>query len=320
MLGENVAPQRRVIIDTDPGIDDTMAIFLALASPELAVEALTTVFGNAGAEQCARNALTILEVAGRADIPVAVGARTPLARPYHGRGHMVHGQDGLGETGLSAGRRAPQARAVDVLLAAATASPGEMTIIALGPLTNLAVAASIEPRLPELVKEVILMGGAATTRGNATPAAEANIHNDPEAARIVFHAGWPVTMVGLDVTHKVRMDPAYLQRLAEAKTPPTEMIRAITPFYLNFARTRAGIEGFYVHDPTAVAYAVSPSLFQTQEVYVDVETEGRRTLGQTVPDFRGQWGEAPNVRVCLDVDDRKALDLFADRVSRYRPA
>jgi uridine nucleosidase len=314
-----VAPRRRVIIDTDPGIDDTMAIFLALASPELQVEALTTVFGNVGVEQCACNALTVLEVAGRSDIPVAVGARKPLARPYQGRGHIVHGRDGLGETGLSAGREAPRARAVDVLVSAVTASPGEMTVIALGPLTNLAVAATVEPRLPEMVKEIILMGGAAMTRGNATPAAEANIHNDPEAAWMVFHAGWPLTMVGLDVTQKVRMDPAYLERLAAAETPLTGMISAITPFYLK-SRAYAGINGFYVHDPTAVTYAVTPSFFQTQQVYVDVETDGRRTLGQTVPDFRGQWGEPPNVRVCLDVDDRKVLDMFVDRISRYRPA
>src|SRR3989442_14843910 len=213
-----VGEVRRVIIDTDPGIDDTMAIMLALASPELRVEGLTTVRGNVGVEQCARTALTILEIAGHADIPVAVGADKPLSRPYHGHGSTVHGQDGLGETGLSGARPVPDRRAVDFLISRITASPGELTLIALGPLTNLALAVSVDPRLPRRVREVIVMGGAVATRGNATPVAEANINNDPEAARIVFHAGWPVTLVGLDVTHKVTMTPAYLQRLAAAHT------------------------------------------------------------------------------------------------------
>lgn len=309
---------RRVIIDTDPGIDDTMAIMLALASPELRVEGLTIVRGNVGVEQCARNALTILEIAGHADIPVAVGADKPLVRPYHGHGSTVHGQDGLGETGLSGTRPVPDRRAVDFLISRISASPGELTIIALGPLTNLALAVSIEPHLPRWVREVIVMGGAVATRGNATPVAEANINNDPEAARIVFHAGWPVTLVGLDVTHKVTMTPADLQHLAAAHTPVTDLITRITPFYLGAYKRMVGIDGFYVHDPTAVAVAIRPALFQTREVYVDVVTDSERTLGQTIADFRNQWKTAPNVRVCLNVDAQGILDLYLERVAGYR--
>jgi inosine-uridine nucleoside N-ribohydrolase len=309
---------RRVIIDTDPGIDDTMAIMLALASPELRVEGLTIVRGNVGVEQCARNALTILEIAGHADIPVAVGADKPLVRPYHGHGSTVHGQDGLGETGLSGTRPVPDRRAVDFLISRISASPGELTIIALGPLTNLALAVSIEPHLPRRVREVIVMGGAVATRGNATPVAEANINNDPEAARIVFHAGWPVTLVGLDVTHKVTMTPADLQHLAAAHTPVTDLITRITPFYLGAYKRMVGIDGFYVHDPTAVAVAIRPALFETREVYVDVVTDSERTLGQTIADFRNQWKTAPNVRVCLNVDAQGILDLYLERVAGYR--
>jgi inosine-uridine nucleoside N-ribohydrolase len=309
---------RRVIIDTDPGIDDTMAIMLALASPELRVEGLTIVRGNVGVEQCARNALTILEIAGHADIPVAVGADKPLVRPYHGHGSTVHGQDGLGETGLSGTRSVPDRRAVDFLISRISASPGEITIIALGPLTNLALAVSIEPHLPRRVREVIVMGGAVATRGNATPVAEANINNDPEAARIVFHAGWPVTLVGLDVTHKVTMTPADLQHLAAAHTPVTDLITRITPFYLGAYKRMVGIDGFYVHDPTAVAAAIRPALFETREVYVDVVTDSERTLGQTIADFRNQWKTAPNVRVCLNVDAKGILDLYVERVAGYR--
>jgi inosine-uridine nucleoside N-ribohydrolase len=309
---------RRVIIDTDPGIDDTMAIMLALASPELRVEGLTIVRGNVGVEQCARNALTILEIAGHADIPVAVGADKPLVRPYHGHGSTVHGKDGLGETGLSGTRPVPDRRAVDFLISRISASPGELTIIALGPLTNLALAVSIEPHLPRRVREVIVMGGAVATRGNATPVAEANINNDPEAARTVFHAGWPVTLVGLDVTHKVTMTPTDLQHLAAAHTPVTDLITRITPFYLGAYKRMVGIDGFYVHDPTAVAVAIRPALFETREVYVDVVTDSERTLGQTIADFRNQWKTAPNVRVCLNVDAQGILDLYVERVAGYR--
>lgn len=310
---------RRILIDTDPGIDDSMAIFLALASPEIAVEGLTVVFGNVDAEQCARNALTVLEIAGRSDIPVAVGARKPLLRPYRGRGALIHGRDGLGEAGVSQVRPIPDRRAVDFLISRISDAPGEISIVALGPLTNLALAVSMEPRLAQWTRQVVIMGGAVTTRGNATPVAEANIHNDPEAARIVFHAGWPVTLVGLDVTHQVVMTPAYLERLTSAGTPVTDFIRAITPFYLNGYRRRLGIEGFYVHDPTAVAAVINPDLFQTRELYVDVITDSETALGQTVGDFRNQWEKPPNIRVCLGVDAPAVLDLYANRVAGYRP-
>lgn len=309
---------RRVIIDTDPGIDDTLAIMLALASPELRVEGLSIVFGNVSVAQCARNALTILEIAGHADIPVAVGADKPLVRPYHGHGSTVHGRDGLGETGLSGTRPVPDRRAVDFLISRIGAQPGELTIVALGPLTNLALAVSVEPRLARWVREVIIMGGAVATRGNATPVAEANINNDPEAARIVFHAGWPVTLVGLDVTHTVTMTPAYLQRLAVARTPVTDLISKITPFYLGAYKRLVGSDGFYVHDPTAMAAAIRPALFETREVYVDVVTESERALGQTMADFRDQWKMPPNVRVALNVDAQGILDLYLDRVAGYR--
>ena len=313
-----MADVRRVIIDTDPGIDDTMAIILALASPELRVEGLTIVRGNVGVEQCARNALTILEIAGHADIPVAVGADRPLVRPYHGHGSTVHGQDGLGDTHLSGTRPVPDRRAVDFLISRISASPGEFTIVALGPLTNLALAVSVEPRLARWVREVIVMGGSVATRGNATPVAEANINNDPEAARLVFHAGWPVTLVGLDVTHKVTMTPAYLARLTAAHTPVTELIAKITPFYLGAYKRLVGIDGFYVHDPTAIAAAIRPALFETRDLYVDVVTDSERALGETIADFRNQWKLAPNLRVCLNVDAQGILDLYLERVAGYR--
>ncbi|MDQ7820182.1 MAG: nucleoside hydrolase [Armatimonadota bacterium] len=307
-----------MIIDTDPGIDDAMAIVLALASPDVRVEGLSIVFGNTSAEQGARNALAVLETAGRPDIPVAIGARKPLVRPYHGRGAVVHGSDGLGETGLGNGRPVPNLRSIDFLISRIAQTPGEISIVALGPLTNLALAVSAEPRLAQWTREVVVMGGAVSTRGNATPVAEANIHNDPEAARIVFHAGWPVTLVGLDVTHQVVMTPEDLRRLAAAQTPVTRLITAITPFYMEGYRRRMGIDGFYVHDPTAMVALIAPALFDVAAVYVDVVTGDDRALGQTIADFRGQWNMAPNVRVCVRVDAAAVVNLYCDRVIRYQ--
>lgn len=308
---------KRLIIDTDPGIDDAMAIFFALQSPEVEVEALTTVFGNVGVEQTTENALKVLEVAGRDDIPVVPGATNPLARAYRGRGYRVHGQDGLGEMNLPPAKTQPLARrAAEYLVSRIMDSPGEITLAAVGPLTNLALAVSLEPRIAQNVREVVIMGGVVAGPGNASPVAEANIHNDPDAARIVFHAGWPLTMVGLDVTRKTVMDPAYLARLKEANTPITDFISAATPCYLSYYRRELDMDGFYVHDSSAIAYVLDPSLFQTQKVYVDVEIGDGRSSGQTMADWRGQWEEPANVNACLAVDSARFLDMYFERVTR----
>jgi inosine-uridine nucleoside N-ribohydrolase len=211
---------KRLIIDTDPGVDDAMAILFALQSPEIQLEALTTVFGNGGVKQTTANALRVLELAQRPDIPVVPGATTPLLRPYRGQGYRVHGRDGLGDTNLPLPRTHAQARrAAEYLISRIMDEPGQLTLVAVGPLTNLALAVRLEADIAQNVQEVVIMGGAATVPGNASPLAEANIHNDPEAAKIVFHAGWPLTMVGLDVTCKTIMTSAYLARLREAGTP-----------------------------------------------------------------------------------------------------
>lgn len=306
----------RLIIDTDPGIDDAMAILFALASSELHVEAITTVFGNVEVEQTTRNALKILEVARRESIPVIPGAGRPLLREYRGKGHRVHGRDGLGETNLPSPAGKPHAgRAAEFLISRVMAAPGEITLVALGPLTNLALAVRLEPRLAQNVRQVVLMGGTVTEPGNATPVAEANIHNDPEAAHIVFHAGWPLTMVGLDVTRRVVMSPDYLARLKEAGTPVTDFIAAITAHYLRYYREHLNMDSFYVHDPTAIAYAIDPALFRVQHLYVDITLGEGRASGQTMADWRGQWHQDPNVTVCLDVDAERVLALYRERVT-----
>jgi uridine nucleosidase len=195
------------------------------------------------------------------------------------------------------------------------ANPGEVTLVPLGPLTNLAQAVSMEPRIAGLVKGVVLMGGAANARGNASAVAEANIYGDPEAAKIVFDAPWPVTMVGLDVTRKTVMSPAYMDALCAAGNRFTDFIAQIVPHYLRFYREFEGVDGCYTHDPSAVAYVIDPTLFETRAMYVDVETHSPTNFGLTAADQRMRSGKQPNVNVCIDVDSERLLALYQQRLT-----
>lgn len=247
---------------------------------------------------------------------MARGAENPLIRRDVPRGWAVHGRNGLGEAEVPppSGRPDPR-RAANFIIEMVTANPGEITLVTLGPLTNLALAASLEPRLAGLVREVVVMGGAANAIGNASPVAEANIWYDPEAAHIVFHAGWPVTMVGLDVTRRCVMTPAYLDRLYAAGNRFTDFLRAIVPHYLRFYRTVNRVDGVQAHDPAALAYVVDPSLFETRPAYVDVEYQSPRYSGMTVADWHGRSGREPNANVCVEVDSERLLELFRARMA-----
>jgi inosine-uridine nucleoside N-ribohydrolase len=306
----------RLIIDTDPGIDDAIALFLALASPELEIAGLTTVFGNNAVDVSTRNALTLLEVAGRGEIPVAAGAASPLAGPYLGAIPHIHGHDGLGDGGeLPAPSGLPLAVSAAEYLS--REAPGA-TVLALGPLTNLALALRLRPELDTLVTRVVVMGGNALVPGNATPAAEANIWNDPEAADVVFGARWPVTMVGLDVTHKVVLPGADVDEIGAA----VPLLGRAIPLYRRFLASVSGLDGIYLHDPAAVACVVSPGLFTTSAWPVRVETQGF-SRGKTWPHVGGTddaapaaWQGRPLVDVCVDVDAPKVLALVKDRLTR----
>lgn len=302
---------RRILIDTDPGVDDAMAILFAFNSPQVVVEGLTTVFGNGGTETTTANALRLVEMAGRPDVPVARGAEAPLLRPFTGEGWRVHGRNGLGEVELPPPQGEPDdRRAAQFIVDAVMASPGEITLVPLGPLTNVALAVSLEPRIAQQVREVVLMGGAANARGNASSVAEANIRNDPEAAHIVFEAPWKVTMVGLDVTRQVVMTPDYIADLAASGAPHTDFIAQITRHYTDFYRTYVGLDGFHVHDSSAVAYVVDPTLFETETVPLTVETQSPQHFGLTAVDWRRRAGREPNVNVCVGVDSERFLDLY----------
>ncbi len=311
----------RVIIDTDPGIDDTAAIFLGLAAG-LDVDAITTVFGNTDVEQCTRNALVILEAAGRPDIPVYPGAARPLLRePTYAR--AIHGQNGLGDVALPPPARAPAAAgAMEMLIERVLRTPGEITVVALGPLTNVALALAAEPRVARAVRQIVVMGGAVLTWGNVTPAASANLYNDPEAARIVYRSGAPLVQVGLDVCRPTVITAAHLARLRRADHPAVELLLQITPF-IQEAYRRRGIAavaggGVQYNDVVCMAYVLRPDLFRVRRLPVDVETQGSLTAGATVADFDGQWGRPANVDVALEVDAGGVADVFTEALLAWR--
>ncbi|MEM6706422.1 MAG: nucleoside hydrolase [Acidobacteriota bacterium] len=313
-------PPRKIVFDTDPGVDDAMALYLALASEELEVLGLTTVFGNHTTEVTTRNALALLQIAGREDIPVVAGAKDPVAMPYLGPVAHVHGDNGLGNADLPEVTAKADEGAARWMFEQAAAHPGEVTLLAVGPLTNLAVALERHPEIESLVQEVVVMGGNALVPGNATPAAEANMLNDPEAADRVFGASWKVSMIGLDVTHEVIPTGAELDRLATSKLPATRFLSEVVPFYRHFFESTNGIDGIYMHDPTAVVYLIAPELFTSERWALRVETEGM-SRGKTWPSLGGTddatpsaWRDRPRVTVCTGAEERAVIELTFDRL------
>lgn len=309
---------RKIIIDTDPGVDDTMAIFFALCSPELEVIGLTTIFGNVRTTLATTNALRLLEIAGRPDIPVAPGAANALTRDYEGPVPFVHGADGQGDIDLAE----PAGAALDIsaaqfIVEQVSAHPGEVTLAPIGPLTNIALALRLEPRIADWVDEVVLMGGNALVPGNASPAAEANIRNDPEAADLVFGAGWQVTMVGLDVTLRVHMSPDDIADYATHGNPMSEHICRVLPHYRNYFESNYDVKGIFVHDSSAIAYLIEPELFKTRRWPIRVGTQGLGR-GKTWPATGGRilpaWENRPLVNVCVGVDGARLVALEAERL------
>lgn len=310
---------RKIIIDTDPGVDDAMAIFFALRSPELDVIGLTTIFGNVHTDLATVNALRLLDIAGRPDIPVAKGADDPLAVPFGGPVPFVHGDDGQGNIGLPPStRRAVSESAAQFIVEQVMAQPGEITLVPVGPLTNLALALRLEPRIARNVQQVVLMGGNAIVPGNATPCAEANIHNDPEAADVVFSAPWPVVMVGLDVTHKVYMSAAHIEDYARMDNPLAQHVYRILPHYRKYFGDNYGIDGIFVHDSSAVAYLLDPTLFRVIEREVAVDCTHDLGRGKTWPALGERvtppWAGRPKVTICTEVDSERLVQLELSRM------
>jgi inosine-uridine nucleoside N-ribohydrolase len=301
----------RVIIDTDPGIDDAQAILFALFCGEFEIDALTTVFGNVPAKTAAANVLRLLEMSGRPEIPVYLGAVEPLVRRRLPYAPEVHGKRGLGDLKLPPPKGKIQKNYAAVeLVRRIVQAPGEITILALGPLTNIALAIRLEPQFVKHVREIIFMGGIVAGHGNVSAVATANVLNDSEAAKIVFNAGFRcLTMVGQDVTRPTRMLPERRERLRQAGGEIAEFLYEITRYYGN-AYTSEQIPGFPVHDLLVMIYALRPALFKTRLLHVDVETEGVLTEGMTVADFRPYSKVKPNVNVCLKADANAIFDWY----------
>jgi purine nucleosidase len=313
-----VSGPRRVVIDTDPGIDDAMAIAAAVAAPEIELLALTTVFGNHRLAVTTANAMRVLDHLSAHEVPVIAGADRPLLRPIGSPATFVHGDDGLGDIGLPAPSRTPvpDRRAAEHLVQLARSSDGELTVVTIGPLTNLALALRLEPDLVGWVDQVVTMGGAAFVAGNVTPAAEANVWNDPEAAEIVLGSGLPITMIGLDVTHQVLADREWLDRCAQLGTAAGDLVHRTAPTYMDFHRRTDGLDGIHCHDVATIAYLLWPDLFETRPLPVRVATSGV-AVGATVVaarrehggDADPEWLARPLVEVATAVDAPAVLDL-----------
>lgn len=320
--------RQRVIIDTDPGVDDAMAILLALNSPELRVEALTVVPGNVDSQQGLENALKIVSLARRCDIPVARGTHHPLNQKLI-TAQYWHGKNGLADVQLPASNCNADSRfGPDLIIETIHKYPHEVTLIAVGPLTNIALAVSKDPSLAGLVKDIVIMGGS-ISGGNVDGAAEANIYNDPEAAAIVFNAGWMVTMIGSDVGERTLMTRGYLNDLRSQHGPESDFVAKLADFYLTRSE-KSGYQGAAMYDPLAVGTVIDPTLVTLKDMHVDVETRGEFTRGETVANRMGYdennvlHGDhyeidgltplKPNARVCLASDADRFLSLFISRL------
>jgi len=314
---------QRIILDTDPGIDDALALFLAFASPEIRLEAITTVSGNVHVDLTTRDALALLELAGHPDIPVARGSDRPLVRQPV-TADYVHGHNGLGGIELPEPKLQPVSQhALDLIIEKIMAAPQEITLVPIGPLTNIALALRKEPRIAQYVREVVIMGGALRVPGNVTPGAEFNIYADPHAAHIVLQAGWPLRLVTLDVTTKTLLQREQVQALSSSTgSPVTGFIQQVVGNFLDTFGQPRGITAFQMHDPLCLAAAFQPELITWEPAYVDVELAGTLTLGQTVAYFERpedidpllEHRHSPNVLASVGVDAEQFIALYIERI------
>jgi inosine-uridine nucleoside N-ribohydrolase len=294
----------RVIIDTDPGVDDAFALLLAMRSPDLKIEGITAVAGNVPLELTLPNALRMVEIAGRNDIPVAAGAKAPLVRRLVTAAY-AHGENGLGGAVFPEPKIKPVSEpAAELMRATIRKYPGELTLITVGPLTNVATALNMDSELARMVRGLVMMGGS-LSGGNITPAAEFNVYVDPEAARIVFQSGIPITMVGLDVTRKTSLTDEHVRVLESAQNPVSQAAANIARHAIDHNRERGFLVGPNMHDSLAVAAFLDPSLLKWKEYYVDVETSGELTAGETL----GYSPTAGDLRRRPEVEKQAALTM-----------
>jgi purine nucleosidase len=331
----------RVVLDTDPGIDDSLAILLALASSEIDLAAVGVTGGNCSLADGVRNALNVLAVAGRADLPVCAGVGLPLIRPPF-TAPETHGDSGLGYARLPASPAGPaNEHAVDMIIREIMARPGEVTLVAVAPLTNVAMAVRKEPRIVEAVREVIIMGAALRTDGNTTSLAEFNFFVDPHAAHIVLESGLPITLLPWDITKDVLLRQAEVDRLLRIESPVSHFIADATRFYMEFHEKCFGFAGCSINDPVALALAFMPDLARTEPMHVAVEYASELTIGKSVITYVGdhqrepdahdqlgydvalwpmQWGRLirskPNVRAVVELDTPRFIATFVEHMEQ----
>jgi purine nucleosidase len=307
---------RKIIVDCDPGHDDAIALLLAHGSPDIELLAITTVMGNSTLANVTRNALVVATIGGMRGVPVAAGCDRPLVGEL-ATAHAIHGSTGLDGPSLPEPAVALDPRhAVDVIIETVLREdPGTVTLVPTAALTNIALAVRKEPRIAERVAEVVLMGGAAAG-GNWSATAEFNIATDPEAAHIVFGAGWPVTMVGLDLTHQALATPDVVARIAAIGTVPARFVTEVLEFFGTTYRAEQGFPHPPVHDPCAVARVIDPAVMTTRRAPVTVELSGSRTRGMTVVDLRAPASPDCRTQVAVDLDHARFWQLVIDALER----
>lgn len=306
--------KKKIIIDCDPGYDDAVALLLAAGSPSVEVLAITTVAGNQTLEKVTRNALRIATLAGL-DVPVAAGAARPLLRDEVVVAANIHGQSGLDGTTLPQATLNPDPRHAAQLIVDTVMNepPQSVTLVPIGPLTNIALAARLEPRIVERVKEVVLMGGGYHI-GNVKPMAEFNIENDPEAAHIVFEEKWPIVMVGLDLTYQALATQTVKDKIAAIHTPASDFVtQVLTRFSENYKKSK-GFDEPPVHDACAVAYVIDPGVIETRKAPVHVEYRGEYTSGMTVTDLRRKAPQDCHTAVAMKLDRERFWNLVIEAV------
>jgi purine nucleosidase len=307
---------RKIILDCDPGHDDAVALVLAHGNPDIELVGVTTVMGNATLDRTTYNALSIARVLGITGVPFARGSARPLVRQVE-TAESIHGASGLDgpvlpEPQIELDPRPAAQFLVDMIMAS---DPGEITLVATGALTNLALAARLEPRIVERVREVVLMGGGAHV-GNWSPVAEFNIVIDPEAAAIVFNESWLVTMVGLDLTHQALATPEVIAAIQAVGTGPARFVDELMTFFAHSYKDAQGFDHPPVHDPCAVAYVIDPTLMRTVRAPIDIELSGGLTLGMTVVDLREPAGPDVTTQVTFDLDHARFWALIVDALKR----
>jgi purine nucleosidase len=305
----------KIIFDTDPGIDDALALLLLAASPEVELLAITVTHGNTSQDKCLRNALQLVELAGITHVPVARGASEPLVKELS-VAEETHGDGGLGYAQLPPSSQKPDGLlAHDLIIDLVEKNPGEITLLCVGPMTNIALAFLKKPSIAGKVKKIISMGGAIHYPGNATPQSEYNVFCDPEAFDIVLNAGIECILVPLDVTYKCIFTTEHLARITKARSDVKKFIDDSTRFYMEFHASHQSIQGCAINDPLAAALLIDPTLVHNRDYFVSVELLSPTSKAKTIADHYGALKKAPNAKVSMDVDVERFINLFIERMN-----